>query len=290
MFASAQIMSPLNRQSRQLFHAAIMDAGVPHPSTMSTSDERLRKIKNIVEFLFCETNTAEKMLACLRSDATLEELLDGSFVYDKEKSEVFKLYPTLDGEFLPEDDLAPKDFTPVRVLIGTTHNEGVLFFKHAVLSNYSRANAASEEDFSKLTGGLARYFSFPVDFNDATVRANVLRTYYGKTQSKRQDASIVGDGLFACPIEAFIDAYSRSHSNVYVYDCQRPVPKATPVADSNEFDTFHASPFVAMFSSLRATAAGSVEDEDRVYALDNLKMLADFVKFSGRTTVRRKVY
>lgn len=221
------------------------------------------------------------MLACLRKVDAYHLL---TYSYDtKGMSSIFNFHPTMDGKFLANDvtlDVRKnaENFMPVKMLIGYSKDEGSLFAVHAMYhTNYSLYQTTSKEDFNELSSQLSSFYRLPVDLKNSEVKSKIHELYDGKTQSRFFDiAAFIGDGLIKCPVNTFVKAYAAAHPNVYVYRYDRKLAKPNPKLDSESLGVFHTLPFVHM-SGLMVTDE-EIDAADKAYALDSIKMVADFVR------------
>ncbi|OQR66681.1 liver carboxylesterase 1-like [Tropilaelaps mercedesae] len=285
MSVSAHINTPLNRQGRKLFHAAIFDAGVMAPGIVVDSDVTLARVKKIAETLGCKIDGSE-MLACLRK-ADANELAKLSLDVEG-YSPIWTFQPTIDGKFIPRDVAEDvrnnaKDFVKVKMLIGTAKDEGRTFSSYRFdLTGTKFPNLTSEKEFIDYCAKLAFGYKYPIDLTSSEVQKRLSEAYYQKNPSRFLDVSDFISGMFVCPTNAFVKSYSKTNHNIYVYRFDRKLHQKYSIIDPEKFGAFHGSPFLHFTGSLLRPSAVipniTMNAEDKTYILDCIEMVANFMK------------
>lgn len=279
---AAQIISTADKSD--LFQSAILDAGVvPSPGFLETPETSFSRVKRVAEAVGCPTDS-DAILECLRK-APVRKLISESRKQSGSKG--FKTFvPTADGVFLPKntEDYMEKnstDIRKVRTIIGYSHDEGSIFvlIGDPLLSFKTKKTKNEILDYIEK---ISRDNKFPLDTEDERTRQKLSEIYIGdNTTAFRAATAFLTDARYKCPINSFIEKYSRHNENVYAYHFTRLLSRTYyKIIDPKILGAFHTSAF-AHFSGGLFLDGKPVPDADKHFSLETMDMIAKFTKSEG---------
>lgn len=231
------ICSLLSAPSAQgLFDKAIMESG---PCSRGIGSGPLNEISATGEAFMKELGcTGALAAACMRGQ-TVEQLLNsplpGNFIPGQ-----VKLPPAYGGSFLPQEPLKAfeaGEVTRVPILIGSNHDEGNPFTAYLTPPN--------------MTLNRTLYFAL-VSLLNPSITAELLRQYPSSAYRTPAlaGATLVTDGIFACPVNSFASAYANL-APTYRYEFNDPQPSTVlrPTASIPTLGAFHASEITYVFGT-----------------------------------------
>ena len=269
MSVSVHVMSPELRE-RNLFQAVIMDAGVMS-AIVASKEETIRRMQSITAKLSCPLSGPEA-LKCLR-ETNVQDLIKSSIRSEKHVC-----------TFVPNDqenDFSPRrknseHFLPVRMLIGTAENEGLLFTQGRVDPSLNLQNG---EEFVALCRELTEQVGVKVDVDNPSTAQLLKESYFKKHRNTRKAvAEFLGDSGFNCPGNEFIQVYSEFNDDVFVYRFDRKLAQAYPKLQLNpEGGALHWTPYVHFSGSLLSLGPFA-HPSDEKFSLDSMKMISSFIR------------
>nr|XP_037278505.1 acetylcholinesterase-like [Rhipicephalus microplus] len=211
--------------STGLFQKAILQSGAPFSLVLNRVFNPRGNFKSMVWKLGCYNATKESagdtlsdVMRCLRRAEA------SSVIENIESTPILKRWfvPIENDSFFPGPFMSPSSWKPfgVRdVLVGTTANEGTMFY-NMVLSAYPGLSDAQPEEYKMLaTAALSRMFGMPLS------KARLLADFYfgkddaGRNYEEARDtvAELVGDAFMDCPTELFAQSAAENGVRVYRY-------------------------------------------------------------------------
>ncbi|XP_003747077.1 acetylcholinesterase [Galendromus occidentalis] len=268
MSISSHIMSPELRD-RNLFQSVIMDGGVLGGIVVPKS-ETVRRLVRINAKLGCPLS-GQPALRCIR-DVKVQDLIEYSIESPKAAT---TFIPTDDESDYRPKNKGPGQFAPVRMLIGTAENEGEIFVKTRI---DEKAEMRNFEDFLVLCRELRDLFDVKVDIDNPDTRELLRKSYYEKHENFRiAAAEFVGDSVFVCPVNEFVERFSKFNGEVYVYRFDRQLAQTYKKLHLDpQGGAKHWHPYVHFSGSL-LTLGPFAHSADVKFSLDSLKMISDFV-------------
>ncbi|KAH6929823.1 hypothetical protein HPB50_005974 [Hyalomma asiaticum] len=211
--------------SAGLFQKVIMQSGAPFSLILNQVFNTRANFVSIVSMLHCFDVRKEKAGDNLREVMDCLRKVEASSVIEN-----IQLTPILRRWFVPieNDTFFPhpfmsasswKHFGARDVLIGTTANEGTMFY-NMVLSAFPGLSEARPDEYRMLaTATLSKMFGMPLS------KARFLADMYygeddvGRTYEQARDMTceLVGDVFIDCPAELFSDSAAANGVRVYRY-------------------------------------------------------------------------
>ncbi|XP_003745536.1 acetylcholinesterase [Galendromus occidentalis] len=295
MSVAAQIVSIAD--SDQLFHAAILDGGVVASNGyLEDSESSFTRIKRIAEIVECPTECSVGMVTCLRSLPVAALLANSTTTYGSTRISMFM--PTTDGVFLPEDVQAyvanaSSRLPKIPIIIGYSLDEGSFFLgsvgdREIEGSNFDYTREYSRSEILDFCSNIGATFNFPFNASQGDIREKIGKVYVDENSGVAKEAlsAFLSDGLFKCPINAFIRDYSRHSDKVFAYQFDRKLKKTYfKLLDPSVLGVFHYSPYLH-FAGVIFLDEGPVDEEDRKFALDAMDTIANFIKSAGAPKFR----
>ncbi|CAN7980056.1 unnamed protein product [Ixodes pacificus] len=217
-------MHAVSPHSKGLFKRIIMESGTPLSIIFGITYKGTGKFSAVSSALGCYN--LKKSLEDQRRDVTeCLRKLEAAFIYKTLKSLdlVQQLFvPVHGGDFLPYHPLMEETWRHLNfkeLLIGTTLNEGTLFFDNLQYT-FPALKPLLEGDYRlAVTVALAPAFDIPVS------RAReIVRSYFGDYDVEHDSRSvgdiisrIFGDVVFNCPTQLFADLASQQGISTYRY-------------------------------------------------------------------------
>ncbi|OQR72173.1 liver carboxylesterase B-1-like [Tropilaelaps mercedesae] len=288
---SAHLLSPLSAE-RNLFHAAVMDAGVLtsyHAEPASASAERASRMALAANCAgVAESPTkAEKVLECLKN-LSPSKLVDLQQAFGLSQTHTFR--PTYPNEFLGSlrdlSDVTADDFS-VRVpaIVGDSSKEGTSLITERVHESFPKLH--NVRDTLWQMRNITKWHGFEGRFTDD----DLVKTYGLVDNLERSfylnaSAYFAGDVLFVCPVNKFVRLYSPS-AMVYQYFWTRTTATPTAGPDSWMFGAYHGIPFYHMMGSFfERFAPYELLPEDVAYSMDAIDMVSEFAKTGKQPSFR----
>ncbi|OQR68438.1 liver carboxylesterase 1-like [Tropilaelaps mercedesae] len=291
MSISAHIVSPLNKDAN-LFQNVIVDAGDLVPNLYPTSSETYERLKTLGRRAGCNLQD-ESLVTCLQM-VDYKTLIKLS-VDIENYSPILTYHPTLDGEFIPEWMSQPlplhaKDFVHVRMMTGYATNEGSLFCFYYLDPQIPHEILDTEQKLLVYLKKISRAYKYELDLNNSTMKKTVMNTYDLKPSSTPKVygniARFMTDGSFACPMNAYINAYAAFNNRIYVYHNSRILNGVYLAVNPKLFGAYHLSTFFGLTGSLLADKGTKVDPADQKLFLDGIAMTAGFAKGDGAPSYR----
>lgn len=211
--------------SAGLFQKVIMQSGAPFSLVLNRVFNTRENFKSIVSMLRCYNATKEGAGDTLRDVMYCLRRAEASSVFDRiESTPILQRWfvPIENDTFFPEPFMSPSSWKPfgVRdVLIGTTANEGTMFY-NMVLSAFPRLSDAQPDEYRMLaTVALSKMFDMPLSQAKSLAdfyfsKDDASRTY---EQARDTTAELVGDAFIDCPTELFSQSAAANGVRVYRY-------------------------------------------------------------------------
>lgn len=216
----------LSPRSSRLFHRAIFQSGAPFTMILAKVFAGKPAFSSIATSLGCydvTKNSSDRLrdaIACLRkTDApTFFETLSSKPLLQQ------WFLPVDNDDFFPHTIMSPRTwnkFAVRDVLIGTTANEGTLFYNLLLRAFPALENALPAEFRVLGTAALSRLFDMPLSlarrlsywyFGDGS--GDDDRTY---DQARDTTAAMLGDSFFDCPAQMLADAAAADGVRVSKY-------------------------------------------------------------------------
>ena len=278
MSLSAQIITPID--SKNLFQSAVLDAGVV-AGFYEDSESSFTRVKKIATKIGCPIASNE-ILDCLRR-APAEELLPLSVNTTGDNGPEYFI-ATTDGKFVPQnvEDFVEKNSAKlrnIRMIIGYAKDEGTLFVDSSLLRQ-DFPFPQEKDEILEFMKKISFSYNHPIDFGNKSIRNSIIDLYIDENpgNSYRAVAELQSDALFKCPINNFIQSYSRHNDRIYAYQFDR-LMHATYFGQLNPdiLGAYHGSPYMH-FSGALFLGSDPIESEDRLYFVDTMKMIVGFAR------------
>ncbi|XP_054155663.1 acetylcholinesterase-like [Oppia nitens] len=227
----------ISPKSQQLFHRAIMESGDPLvPLIMASKQSHTQAVVDLIQAINCSqlsTNSTHREIIgdgieCLRH-ANVREMYNISEILFQKHLGVFM--PIVDNDFFadhPQELVNNRSFYSAKeILIGTNAVEGAYFSSFGPMEKYWRNDTISE-NFTKQAIDELVNESVPAIFRSLAAQAvnftlDGIEDQNNSSQLWNRYIQIVGDIIFVCPDQLFIDKFadSRDHHSVYYYRFNR---------------------------------------------------------------------
>lgn len=222
--------------SQGLFQKAIMQSGPCSRGIGSAPLEQVRKTGDeFVKQFNCVGNLAANCMRGQSVDLLLNTPLPGTFIPGQ-----VKLPPVYGGQLVPTEPLkafAAGKVLKLPLLIGTNRDEGTPFTAYLTAPNTPM--------------GRTLYFGL-VSLLNAGHATEILQQYPSRNYATPAlaGATLVTDGLFACPVNDFGRLYS-AYAPTYRYEFSDPKAASSlrPTASIPTLGAFHASELVYVFGT-----------------------------------------
>lgn len=278
MSIAAQIITPID--SKNLFQSVIMDAGVvPSNGFHESSESSYTRLKKIAEQLDCPVDSSS-MVDCLRETKT--DYLLPLAVNTTGRTQITSFVATTDGSFIPRDveeyvEINAAKLRKVRTMIGYAQNEGTFFMGRTFLTfNYPSPKTKAET--LEYCRNLAAWYDYRLDFSDGETEGLIRKLYVDIDTPYNAVAAFQSDGIFKCPVNAFIKSYSKHNEDVYVYQFNRKLKETyAGFFDPDTLGAFHYSPYLH-FSGAWFKNSAPVNPIDKQFSLDAMNLAARFAK------------
>ncbi|KAK8782637.1 hypothetical protein V5799_016025 [Amblyomma americanum] len=223
--AMSVALHALSPHSNGLFHRAIMMSGAPFTMILNRVFNPRASFDSIAAALQCydarkgsARDQLSEVMTCLRrteASKAFEALESTRFLQQW-------FLPVDNDDFFPHTFMSEKTwdkFPLLDVLIGTTINEGTMFY-NLLLKAFPGLSAAEPEEYRLIgTAALSRMFEMPI--SKARQLADI---YYGEDDAARTydqardiTSTIMGDVFFDCPTQLFADAVASKGVRVHRY-------------------------------------------------------------------------
>ncbi|XP_075548004.1 acetylcholinesterase-like [Dermacentor variabilis] len=208
-----------------LFQKAIMQSGAPFSLILNKVFNTRASFNNIVSMLKCSNITNESAGDQLRDVMYCLRQAEASSVFEEiQSTRILQRWfvPIENDTFFPHPFMTASSWEKfgVRdVLIGTTVNEGTMFYNMVLRAFPALSDAQPDEH--RMLGAAALSMMFEMPLSKARLLADM---YYGEDDANRTyeqardiTAEIVGDVFLDCPTELFADAAAMDEVRVYRY-------------------------------------------------------------------------
>lgn len=285
MSVAAQIISTADKND--LFQAAVLDAGVAAShGFLEAPESSFSRVKKVTEAIGC---SSDNILECLRK-APAGKLISES--HEQSGTSGLKNFvPTADGVFLPKDAQDyiaknPADLRKVRTMVGYSRDEGSLFVGLVdPLFNFTAKK--TDDEILDYIEKISRRYNFPFDASQTETRQKLRQVYIGEHGNAfKAVQSLIADGWFKCPINAFIKQYSRHNDKVFAYQFERILSRTYYKAfNPKVLGAFHISAYLH-FSGALFLDGEAVPDVDKQFSLDTMNLISNFAKSDGTLEFR----
>ncbi|CAN7999494.1 unnamed protein product, partial [Ixodes hexagonus] len=217
-------MHAVSPQSQGLFKRIVMQSGTPLSMILGISYKGTGKFSAVSGALGCydlkrtlEEQTGD-VIACLKK-------LDAAFVYETLKSLnlIQQMFGPVHGdEFLPHHPLVEETYRNLKskeLLLGTTLNEGTLFYDNLEYTFPGLKPVLSDDYRLAVTVALGPAFEIPV-----SQARRIVRAYFGDYNVEHDSRSVAdifsrifGDAVFHCPTQLFADVAAEQGISTYRY-------------------------------------------------------------------------
>ncbi|KAH7946344.1 hypothetical protein HPB49_023405 [Dermacentor silvarum] len=208
-----------------LFQKAIMQSGAPFSLILNKVFNTRASFNSIVSTLKCFNIANESAGDQLREVMYCLREAEASSVFEKiQSTRILQRWfvPIENDTFFPYPFMSPsswKKFGVRDVLIGTTANEGTMFYNMVLKAFPALSDAPPDEH--RMLGAAALSMMFEMPLSKARLLADM---YYGEDDANRTyeqardiTAELVGDAFLDCPTELFADAAATDGVRVYRY-------------------------------------------------------------------------
>lgn len=217
-------MHAVSSYSKGLFKRLIMQSGTPLSGLITTSYKPSGQFVTVASALGCYDSGKNDDVRVSEAVACLKKLSAPSIMSTlREQNQLRQLFPPVHGDdFLPNDPLAEatwKEISAKEILLGTTLDEGTLFFDNMRRLAPQAASLLSGGYRITVTIGLKTLFNIP--FSDGK---RIVEAYFGDGSVDHDRATLVKlfcdvftDALFHCPALYFADLATGQGISTYRY-------------------------------------------------------------------------
>ncbi|XP_075744616.1 acetylcholinesterase-like [Rhipicephalus microplus] len=264
--------SPLGSLSS--FRRAYLMSGTPNtPLVRNTGSKAQATFQAIAAAALCSSKNTTSVLRCLQER-------DASALLEVSKDFSIQLLPSPEAPLLPPGvvKVGKRDTSHLEVILGTTFNEGMLFFQN-VFPQFQGTKQTDPKETMKVA---LREFHGNVSDSVLDIIITFLRVSYDIDDPDYKGwIDLISDVLFRCPTKSFAIELAQSGATAY-YQVYVPKPSFT-VFDGDS--ATHGEDVLALFGTATFLYPHLATNEERETTLRMIRTLADFATNGSMPTL-----
>ncbi|XP_049271332.1 carboxylesterase 1C-like [Rhipicephalus sanguineus] len=260
---SLLMASPLGSLS-SFRRAYLMSGTMNTPLVRNTGSKAQATFEAIAKAAQCLSTNATAALRCLQER-------DASALLEASKGVAIQLMPSPEAPLLPPGavKIGKRDTGHLEVILGTTFNEGMLFFQNVFPQFQGTKQVDPKETIKVAIQGI--YGNVSDSLVDIMIA--VLRESYDIDDPDYKGwVDLIGDVLFRCPTKSFAIELAKSGATAY-YQVYEPKPSFT-VFDGDS--ATHGEDVLVLFGGATFLYPDLATDEERETTLRMIRTLAGF--------------
>lgn len=150
------------------------------------------------------------------------------------------------------------------------------------------SDSKSRSEIVDHCGKISEVYKFPFITSEDGTREKIGKLHVDENSGNASEAvsSFIADGWLKCPINTFIQSYSRHNDKVLVYQFERLFGRTyCRLLDPRILGVFHHSPFLHFRGALLLDGEAANE-KDRQFSLDAMNLMSYFSKSEGALVFR----